>query len=150
MSDMNFNILVLETDPDTLVVLDDVLTDEGCFVDVVASGVDALHHLKDNTPHLIIGSADVTEPNGLDVCYRTKRIKRLRSVPVLIVADRDDQKLRDHITLSHADMSLVKPLDPDLLREVVRQLLTRSVLAGLDTPDIDPRGTLILNMTFED
>jgi DNA-binding response OmpR family regulator len=150
MPDMNFNILVLETDPDTLVVLDDVLTDEGCFVDVVSSGVDALHYLKGNTPHLIIGSASVTEPNGLDVCYRTKRIKRLRSVPVLILADRDDQKLRDHITLSHADTSLVKPLNPDLLREVVRQLLTQSVLSGLDTSDIDPRGTLILNMTFED
>lgn len=149
MTDNNFNILVLETDPETLQVLDDVLTDEGCFVDVVAGGVDALTHLKANTPSLIIASADGAEPNGLDVCYRTKRIRRLRSVPVLILTDRDDQKLRDNITLSHADMSLVKPLDPDLLREVVRQLLTKSVLAGMDTSDIDPRGTLILDLTFE-
>jgi two-component system, chemotaxis family, response regulator PixG len=148
MTDRSFQVMVLENDPETLNLLDDVLTDEGCWVDSMTSGVDVLTHLKENRPDLIIASADLESPNGLEICYRTKRIKRLKTVPVLILASRDDDHLRDHATLAQADLTLIRPLEREAVREIVRQLLTRSALGGLDTSDIDPRGTLILNMDF--
>ncbi len=148
MTDSSFQVLVLENDVQTITLLDDVLTDEGCWVDSLENGVDALAHLKENTPDLIVASADLESPNGLEVCYRTKRIKRLKNVPVLLISSRDDDHLRDHATLAQADMTLIRPLEREAVREIVRQLLTRSALGGLDTSDLDPRGTMILNMDF--
>lgn len=148
MTDRNFQVLVLENDSATLSQLDDILTDEGCWVDSFDNGLDALTHLKTNTPDLIVASADLDAPTGLDVCYRTKRIRRLQNVPVMILATREDEHLNDHATLAQADVTLIKPLEPEAVREMVRQLLTRSALQGLDTSEIDPRGTLILNMDF--
>jgi DNA-binding response OmpR family regulator len=148
MTDRSFQVLVLENDTETITLLDDVLTDEGCWVDSLENGVDALAHLKENTPNLIVASADLESPNGLDVCYRTKRIKRLKGVPVLILSSRDDDHLRDHATLAQADLTLIRPLEREAVREIVRQLLTRSLLHGADTSGIDPRGTLILEMDF--
>jgi DNA-binding response OmpR family regulator len=148
MTDSSFQVLVLENDVQTITLLDDVLTDEGCWVDLLENGVDALAHLKENTPDLIVASADLESPNGLEVCYRTKRIKRLKNVPVLLISSRDDDHLRDHATLAQADMTLIRPLEREAVREIVRQLLTRSALGGLDTSDLDPRGTMILNMDF--
>ena len=148
MTDRNFQVLVLESDSATLSQLDDVLTDEGCWVDSFGNGLDALNHLKTNTPDLIVASADLEAPTGLDVCYRTKRIKRLKHVPVMILASQDDEHLNDHATLAQADVTLIKPLAQEALREMVRQLLTRSAMHGMDTSDLDPRGTLILNMDF--
>ncbi len=148
MTDRSFQVLVLEDDTDTLNLLDDVLTDEGCWVDALNNGLDALTHLRENRPDLIVASADLESPNGLDICYRTKRIRRLKTVPVLILATRDDDHLRDHATLAQADMTLIRPLEREAVREIVRQLLTRSALGGLDTSDLDPRGTMILNMDF--
>jgi DNA-binding response OmpR family regulator len=110
-------------------------------VDALGNGLDALTHLRENRPDLIVASADLESPNGLDICYRTKRIRRLKTVPVLILATRDDDHLRDHATLAQADMTLIRPLEREAVREIVRQLLTRSALGGLDTSDLDPRGT---------
>lgn len=148
MTDRSFQVLVLEKDIETISLLDDVLTDEGCWVDLFENGLDALKHLKTNRPDLIVASADLESPNGLDLCYRTKRIKRLKDVPVLILAIREDDHLRDHATLAHVDLTLIRPLEREAVREIVRQLLTRSALRGVNTSEIDPRGTMILEMDF--
>ena len=121
------NVLIAETDNDTLMLLEDVLTDLGCFVDVVDTGVAALEHLRSHTPSLAVLSNDLpAEPSGMDVCYRAKRIRRLQDVPVVVLAEALDTRVEDHALLAKADAVLQKPLERSQLRATVLALLLKA------------------------
>ena len=79
------SILLVETDADTLKTLDDLFFDLGCFVDILETGQAALEYFRENTPTIAILSADLSDPGGIDVCFRIKRIRRLQQMPVLSI-----------------------------------------------------------------
>jgi DNA-binding response OmpR family regulator len=120
------SILLVETDADTLKTMDDLFFDLGCFVDVLDTGQAALEYFRQNTPTIAILSADLSDPGGIDVCFRIKRIRRLQHMPVLILSSNDDDKTRDFAQMAKADVFLPKPLEPELLRAVIEELITRA------------------------
>ena len=120
------SILLVETDPDALTALDELFFDLGCFVDVFSTGQEALEFLRQNTPTIAILSADLSNPSGIDVCFRVKRIRRLQHMPVLIISNNEDDKTRDFAQMAKADVFLPKPLEPELLRAVIEELLARA------------------------
>ena len=120
------SILLVETNPDALTTLDELFFDLGCFVDVFSTGQEALEFLRQNTPTIAILSADLTNPSGVDVCFRVKRIRRLQHMPVLIISNNEDDKTRDFAQMAKADVFLPKPLEPELLRAVIEELLARA------------------------
>jgi DNA-binding response OmpR family regulator len=119
-------ILLVETDPDTLTTLEALFFDLGCFVDICATGQAGLEYLRENTPTIAILSADLSDPGGIDVCFRVKRIRRLQHMPVLIVSTNEDDKTRDFAQMAKADVFLPKPLEPELLRAVIEELIGRA------------------------
>lgn len=119
------SILLVETDTDTLKTMDDLFFDLGCFVDILDTGQAALEYFRQNTPTIAILSADLSDPGGIDVCFRIKRIRRLQHMPVLILSSNDDDKTRDFAQMAKADVFLPKPLEPELLRAVIEELITR-------------------------
>jgi DNA-binding response OmpR family regulator len=120
------SILLVETDADTLKTMDDLFFDLGCFVDVLDTGQAALEYFRQNTPTIAILSADLSDPGGIDVCFRIKRIRRLQHMPVLILSSNDDDKTRDFAQMAKANVFLPKPLEPQLLRAVIEELITRA------------------------
>jgi DNA-binding response OmpR family regulator len=125
-------ILLVETDPAALTTLDELFFDLGCFVDLLSSGQEALEYLRQNTPTIAMLSADMTDPSGLDVCFRIKRIRRLQNLPVVILSSIDDDRTRDFAQTVKADVFLPKPLEPELLRAVIEELIARATAeAGL-------------------
>ena len=127
MQSEDANVLILETDNESLLLLEDVLTDLGCFVDVVSTGVAALEHLRSHTPSLAILSNDLeAEPNGLDVCFRSKRIRRLQDMPVMVLSSTLDARVEDHALLAKADAVLQRPLERAQLRATVLALLLKA------------------------
>jgi DNA-binding response OmpR family regulator len=120
------SILLVETDTETLSILDDLFFDLGCFVDILDTGQAALEYFRENTPTIAILSADMADPGGIDVCFRIKRIRRLQHMPVLIISSNGDDKNRDFAQMAKADVFLPKPLEPELLRAVIQELIGRA------------------------
>jgi DNA-binding response OmpR family regulator len=120
------SILIVETDAEALTILDNLFFDLGCFVDILETGQAALEYFRENTPTIAILSADLSNPSGIDVCFRIKRIRRLQQMPVLIISSNGDDKNRDFAQMAKADVFLPKPLEPELLRAVIEELLARA------------------------
>jgi two-component system chemotaxis response regulator CheY len=63
--------------------------------------------------------------NGLELLSFVRSDERFRSIPVVIVSTESSDRDRDKGLELGADAYLVKPFDPDALREVVADLLAR-------------------------
>ena len=91
--------------------------------DEAASGFEALRMLPRERYVTDINMPDI---NGLELVSFVKRNDQYSSVPVVIVSTEGSERDRDKGLELGADAYLVKPFDPDELREVAVLLLARA------------------------
>jgi two-component system chemotaxis response regulator CheY len=70
---------------------------------------------------------DINMPdiNGLELLSFVKHNDRYRGIPLVVVSTEGSDRDRDKGLDLGADQYLVKPFDPEALREVARDLLAR-------------------------
>jgi signal transduction histidine kinase len=125
MGDAGGDILIVDDFPDTLVLYDAVLTDDGHRVRTAQSGLDALRLVEEREPELVL--LDVSMP-GLDGVEVLRRLRLRRgggpSVIMLTAARREPHAIEAGLK-EGADAYLTKPIDS-------RELMAR-VRAALET-----------------
>ena len=132
MSDHVFpTILIADDQAGQRAVLDMLLTLDGYEVVAKEDGRETLEYLQDHTPGLIILDINMPHMNGIEICTRIKRIKRLNNVPVVILTGLKDEKILTEARLAKADRVIHKPLEGKDFREVVKDLLRQSKEASL-------------------
>ena len=119
----------------TILVGDSVESEGGLFevvlsahnygVVVKTGGRETLEFLRTQTPELIILEAYLPEVDGLDICHRIKRIKRLQRVPVIILINPKDGRAERGAQLSRADLVLTRPLMGKAWGSIVFDLLAK-------------------------
>jgi two-component system chemotaxis response regulator CheY len=95
-------------------------------VSVAASGFEALRVLPRQDFDLVVTDINMPDINGLELLSFVRSNERFHSIPVVIVSTEGSDRDRDKGLELGADAYLVKPFDPDALREVVADLLARS------------------------
>ncbi len=90
-----------------------------------ASGFDALRLLPREDFDLVVTDINMPDINGLELVSFVRSNERFESTPVVIVSTEGSERDRDKGLELGADAYLVKPFDPDVLREVVSGLLAR-------------------------
>lgn len=101
-----------------------VLTSAGHRVLLKSDGRDVLVWLRENTPALLVLDARLEGLGGLDICYRTKKVSRLKGVPVaLLFAAEDAQRQRVEAHMAKADAQLTLPLPRDAFLAALAELL---------------------------
>jgi signal transduction histidine kinase len=125
MGDAAGDVLIVDDFPDTLVLYEAVLTDDGHRVRTALSGVDALRQVDEREPELVL--LDVSMP-GLDGVEVLRRLRLRRgggpSVIMLTAARREPHAIEAGLK-EGADAYLTKPIDS-------RELMAR-VRAALET-----------------
>lgn len=123
------SILAADADPLQRQLLD-MLLGLGTFdVAVVASGAEALAHLRGHTPDAAVLAMDLSDVAGSVICRKMKSVKRLAHVRVVLVAPEPEpgstvsEGLRREAREAGADLLLQKPLGDKNLRERVQRLL---------------------------
>jgi two-component system chemotaxis response regulator CheY len=91
-----------------------------------ASGFEALRILPREDFDLVVTDINMPDINGLELLSFVRRNARFESIPVVIVSTEGSERDRDKGLELGADAYLVKPFDPEALREVVSDLLGRS------------------------
>lgn len=81
-------LLLADDSPATRKVISLTLEEEGLRVVAVGSGGEALSHLEQETPDIILADVHMPAPNGYELCAHVKRDERLRRVPVLLLVGR--------------------------------------------------------------
>ncbi|MBW2501252.1 MAG: response regulator [Deltaproteobacteria bacterium] len=94
------------------------------------SGFEALRFLPREDFDLVITDINMPDINGLELVSFIRNNERYASLPLVIVSTEGSDRDRDKGLRLGADAYLVKPFDPDALRQVVADLLAASSAAG--------------------
>jgi two-component system chemotaxis response regulator CheY len=90
-----------------------------------ASGFEALRYLPREAFDLVVTDINMPDINGLELVSFLKSNAKFRSIPLIIVSTEGSERDRDKGLGLGADAYLVKPFEPDALRQVANDLLAR-------------------------
>ena len=124
-------ILIVEDSPTMRALLNSALEDLEIPVKITeaSSGFEALRCLPRESFDLIVTDINMPDINGLELVAFAKNNNAYRSIPLVIVSTEGAERDRERGLELGADAYLVKPFEPENLREVVVDLLSRDVLS---------------------
>ena len=126
-------VLLADDDEARLGQMRAALERDGYRVITAADGAAALRQLAAQGGEVMICEAALPDMDGLDVCRAVKRAPATAEVGVILVLETDDDLQRERAFQSGADDVITEPIDPTLLRAMVRGLLrTRGLTAKLN------------------
>jgi len=91
----------------------------------VADGRRALQWLENDRPDIILADASLGEVDGYAVATHVRKVPRLRSIPVLLLAGAFEPVDQERARAAECDGIIVKPFEPKVLVTRVRELLDR-------------------------
>jgi two-component system KDP operon response regulator KdpE len=111
-----------------------LLRSRGYDVDVAGTGADALKHVADHPPDLIVLDLGLPDLEGSEVC---RRIRATASMPIIILSARGNEADKVAALDLGADDYVTKPFGPEELLARIRVWLRRLMS--------DERGDLIID-----
>jgi two-component system chemotaxis response regulator CheY len=90
-----------------------------------SSGFEALRCLPREEFDLVVTDINMPDINGLELVSFVRNSEKYSSIPLVIVSTESSERDREKGLGLGADAYLVKPFEPESLREVVRDLLSR-------------------------
>lgn len=117
-------ILVVDDSLTTRSLEKSILEAHGYQVHLAADGVDALEHLRAETPDLVISDVMMPRLTGFQLLERMKKDEMLKKIPVILVTSlesRDEQQMG--LSLGADAYIVKKKFDQRELLNVIRQIL---------------------------
>ncbi len=118
-----FRLLAVEDDADSLALLRLVLRTLPVQIDHTPNGAGAIRYLSQATPDVVILDINLPDMRGWDVLDHFKADERLRRLNVVVMTSHQEPVHRLIGMLQPIAAYLRKPVEPELLRDTVRQLL---------------------------
>lgn len=112
--------------------LEHIVKGLGLTMQTEATGVAVLEHLRGNTPELIILNAQLPEITGTSIAYRVKKVKRLARVPIILLVDLNNARLRAEAELSGVERIVLTPFQLGHMRGIISKLLGSRVRVSLE------------------
>ena len=126
------SILVVEDSATMRSLLASALEELGESVKITeaSSGFEALRLLPRGCFDLIVTDINMPDVNGLELVSFVKNDPAYRSIPLVIVSTEGSERDREKGLGLGANAYLVKPFEPEDLRQVVADLLAADLPAG--------------------
>jgi DNA-binding NtrC family response regulator len=125
---MNSKILIVDDDPDIVMMLEDRLQASGYETVVATEGQQALDQIVHEPPQLILLDLTLPKVSGLDVLRRLSQMKSSDNIPVIVMTAHASIEAAVEAMKEGAYDFLTKPLDGDHLLIVIRKALERDAL----------------------
>ncbi|MBN2562453.1 MAG: response regulator [Phycisphaerae bacterium] len=116
-------ILLVDDDPDVLLLVGARLGAVGYRVVPAADGEAALQKFAAVRPDLVVLDLGLPKKDGLEVCRTLKSDAATRDIPIVILSAKSQTTHRQAVLDCGADVYLVKPFDPQVLLGAIRDLL---------------------------
>lgn len=133
---MSARVLIVEDEADLSAIMADYATAAGYEAEIIANGSEALAHLQQRTPDVLV--LDIMLP-GLDGLALCMAVRGFSDVPIIMVTARTEEIDRLLGLDAGADDYLCKPFSP---RELVARI--RAILRRRRLPD-PPATTLLVD-----
>ncbi len=118
-------VMVVDDDPDTLALMEKVLSDEGFELVKVSNATEVGLKAAQMSPDLILLDFLMPEINGFEVCKALRDNDMTRSIPIMAVTCLTKERDIERIFASGADEYLAKPFKIDQMLDKVRELIGR-------------------------
>ncbi len=125
--------LIVDDDPLSLELLQDVLQEMGYEVERAANGKEALDKLRRDSIHLVITDWEMPEMNGPELCRSIRNEDFDGYVFIIMLTSREGGQQRIDGIHAGADAFLLKPLNS---QELLVSLKTAERILGLETRDL--------------
>lgn len=116
-------VLVVEDSLTQRQIILDLLKDSGLDVTSAADGVEALEHIGQTSPDLVVLDIVMPRMNGYEVCRRLKNDPKTQNVPVVMCSSKGEEFDRYWGMKQGADAYIAKPFEAIELIGTVKQLL---------------------------
>ena len=117
-------ILIVDDSTTMLRSIEAILSRAGYPVETASSGEDAYARLSGGLkPHLMITDLNMGAMSGIDLIERARALPQCRFTPMLMLTTESSQDKRGEAKSVGATGWIVKPVQPDALIGVVKQLL---------------------------
>ena len=123
---MSEQILIIDDDEDTLILIGMILKRRGFEPITASSGPEALSALARTVPDLIILDVMMPGMDGNQVCQQIKADSRTANVPVVMLTARSETANQIEGLLAGADDYVVKPVSTEELMASVQSALERA------------------------
>ena len=120
---MSAKILIVEDSRSMRRIVRSALESDGYQVAESEDGRQALNALREVAPHLIITDINMPEVDGISLVREIRRLPSFRFTPVLILTTESGEDMKENGRAAGATGWIVKPFDPDQLRQVVAHVL---------------------------
>ncbi|MCF8483258.1 MAG: response regulator [Rhodospirillum sp.] len=121
---MASTIFVVDDSVTILMSMETILKKAGFTVAKAVSGEDAVAELEGGLkPGLIITDIHMPRMSGIELIRKIRGMSGFQFVPILVVSTESQQAKRDEARAAKATGWLVKPVQPDDLLKVVKQIL---------------------------
>jgi two-component system chemotaxis response regulator CheY len=117
-------VLIVDDSATMLMSLKAILTKAGYAVESAVHGKDALEKLgKGVKPNIIISDVNMPQMDGIAFTREARKAPGMRFVPSLMLTTESEQTKRAEAKAAGATGWLVKPVVPDQLLGVIKQVL---------------------------
>ncbi len=118
-------ILVVDDEPDFVVLIKMILEKEGYWIEEAYSGKECLARIKKETPDLVILDIMMPGISGWEVCRQIKNDKETFTIPVVMLSIRNTIEDREKSLFEFfADRHLDKPIGRKTLVSTVKNLMS--------------------------
>jgi two-component system alkaline phosphatase synthesis response regulator PhoP len=118
-------VLVLEDDEDILELISYHLIKAGFQVIAFASGEEAIKHIQQETPHIILLDIMLPDLSGIDICKRLKSTEKNKNIPIIFVSAKgSEEDVCKGLDLG-ADDYITKPFSVKILKARIESVLRR-------------------------
>jgi DNA-binding NarL/FixJ family response regulator len=118
-------LLIVDDDPSLLRAVAACLRGEGYEVDTARSGDEALIHIAQRLPDLIVSDIRMPRMDGYALARQLRNNARTDLIPVIFLTAKDESSERIAGIRAGVDAYLTKPFEPDELIAVIGNILTR-------------------------
>ncbi|WP_229069286.1 response regulator [Actinoplanes sp. DH11] len=117
-------VMLVDDSATMLMSLKSILTKAGYTVETAGHGKEALEKLsKGVKPNLIISDVNMPQMDGITFAREARKAPGMRFTPILMLTTESEQSKRTEAKNAGATGWLVKPVGPDQLLGVIKQVL---------------------------
>ncbi|PXF59274.1 MAG: hybrid sensor histidine kinase/response regulator [Deltaproteobacteria bacterium] len=124
----NTPILIVEDSLTQALQLQNILEGHDYSVAVAYNGVEALEHLKEQIPNLVISDIVMPEMDGYELCKHIRSDEKFRDIPVILLTALSDPEDVIRALECGADNFVIKPYKEDFLISRIRTILANQEL----------------------
>ena len=115
-------VLVVEDSSETLELMQMLFARKGFDVMGANSGAEAVALAREKTPGLIISDISMPEMDGYTLLRELRLLPGLEGVPAIALTGHAMDEDRERALASGFSVHVAKPVDPDKLFQIIRQL----------------------------